>query len=712
MDKFDFKPHILALGLLKETSVNMGRQLFASCLIGKEDERAIKLRLNKLIHFGSLPLYDEKDALELIDLLQQKGYVEQKPLDANRQYIKILAITKKGEDELKNPSADIKPRKSFEGYYREIEKVTDEDLKKFSTLGNLLEGLSLEQKKAVICDADKILCIAGAGSGKTKVLTKRAWYLTTLKSVEQSKILAITFTRKARHEMMERLNALIPNNTTSIETFNSFCEKILKVNEEEVYGKKTFVMDYSTKIRLIMKILDELGLSTDMILAGYYTDRQIFSSDKRTLFLGFINDIFSVLDYQRNNYIEEDKLTYMISNYYSADLGSSIIKIIKKIKDHKEKSGLRDYTDQIVHVIDFFKKTKKIPEYSHILIDEYQDINSLQFELISLLDCKNLFAVGDPRQSIYGWRGSRVDYILDFEQDYPGAKILQLNANYRSSKKIVDVCNSIISPMNLPLLTTESTAADGVTVLKQEDEDSECLFVSQSILSMDIQRKDIFVLARTNKQIEKISGYMDKAGIKYLKRTIEELNTSKTPKDDEVTLSTIHAIKGLEADVIYLIGANAKNHPCKASEHPLLEAVKVNDNYDKYAEELRLVYVALSRAKRKLIITYSGTISSFFDEKTLKLISSKLKAEPAKPDNGYKINKGTSRLHTALREFRKDEADRLKIPPYQVFNDKSLDELCESMPASFEDLENVTGFGPFKVRKWGSRIIRIIMENS
>ena len=200
--------------------------------------------------------------------------------------------------------------------------------------------LNEEQKKAVICDNSKILCIAGAGSGKTKVLTKRAWYLATLKSVDPSKVLAITFTRKARHEMIERLEKLIPGNAFSIETFNSFCEKILKANEDEVYGKDTAVMDYSTKIRLVNRIFEELRLSTDSVLDGYYTDRQLFPNDKRTLFLGFVNDIFSVLDYQRNNGLDDEKFYSLISSYYSSTFGIGINEILKKIKEHRSDKKL------------------------------------------------------------------------------------------------------------------------------------------------------------------------------------------------------------------------------------------------------------------------------------------------------------------------------------------------------------------------------------
>jgi superfamily I DNA/RNA helicase len=695
------QPHVLVLGLINESHIGMGRQLLASCITGEKDDRAQKLGLTRLINFGSLPLYGKNDVFELLDVMLQKGLLEYNTLSNNR-FAKVLSLTEKGKNELMKPQLDLTFKRSYEGHYKNIEPVTEEDIKAFRSLGGFLTGLSDEQKKAVVCNNDKILCIAGAGSGKTRVLTRRVWYLAALKTVEPSKILAITFTRKARAEMIERLTKLMPGTTLSIETFNSFCEKILQKHEDVVYGKKVRVMDYKTKIRLIMKILSDIGVSPESILDSYYTNKKLYSSDKKTLFLSFINDMFSVMDYQRNNNISDEKLDSMLINHpVPRD-------IIRKIKEYKEKEGLRDYTDQIVHVIDYFEKHNNIPGYEHILVDEYQDINSLQFELINLLNAPNLFAVGDPRQSIYGWRGSRIDFILDFEINYPASKILQLNTNYRSTENIVDLCNSIIRPMKLPKLHSSAEKDEKVVLVKHADEDAECLFVSQSILSQDIKRKNIFVLARTNKQIEKMSEHLEQAGIKYIKRTIEELK-EWNPTEEEVTLSTIHAIKGLEADAVYIIGAGAKNHPCKASEHPLLEDVKINEVYDKYAEELRLMYVALSRARKKLVINYNGTLSSFFDDDTFRMLKSNAKREEPKQ---YKINKGNPVLYEELKSFRWEESRKQGIPAYQVFSDRTLDELCEVLPTSFEELSEIGGFGPFKIRKWGSKIIKLILQNS
>lgn len=709
------KPHICVLGIVEESNIGMGRQLLASCLNGENSERIKKLNLHKLVYYDSLPLYDKKDVFELVDLLVYKGFLKFVPVK-NNKFMKVLELTDTGKEELKNPNSDLKLSKSFDGFYSEIQKITKQDKETFETLGEILQGMSDEQKKAVICTNKNILCIAGAGSGKTKVLTKRAWFLSKYKSVE--KILCITFTRKARNEMLERLNIMYPDNNIEIETFNSYCEGILRKHESKIYDKPYKVMDFRTQISLIRTILSELKINIDTALNLYYTKRQLYSKDKNTLFLGFIHDIFSLLDYQRNNNISSKEIQDLIYGHYDFQTSEMMHSIITKIKTYKIKMGMRDFTDQIVHVINFFKEhPEHIPKFQHILVDEYQDINSLQFELLELLNPDNLFVVGDPRQSIYGWRGSKIEFILDFEKLYTDTAVLQLSTNYRSKKMIVDVSNKVIKTMKLPDLKTSNGEEGKVVLIKHDNEDIENLFVVQSILALDIPRNEIFVLARTNKEIEKISEIMDKNKIRYIKRTIEQKKTNLTPEKDQVTLSTIHAIKGLEADTVYLIGVGAKNFPCKASEHPLLEAVKINDTYDKFEEERRLVYVAVSRAKNNLIINYTGKITSFIDEELFKFLTKGKKTYDKEPTIKYKTNKALlkntgTRLYQELKDYRYNKSQELKIPAYQIFSDKTLDELCSEMPTSFDELQNISGFGPFKVRKFGRDIVAIVINNS
>ncbi len=598
------KPHICVLGMVANSNINLGRQLLAECLIGENNERIKKLRLHKNVYYNSIPLYDKKDALQLIDLLLDKKYLELRGLQTNK-FIKVLQLTEKGAKELENPTDLVKIGKKLDTLYSNIETVTEKDVELFMGFGTILEGLSDEQKKAVTNPSKSILCIAGAGSGKTKVLTKRAWFLSKYKDAK--KILCITFTRKARQEMQERLDRMHNGHTIEVETFNSFCEKILRENSSEIYDKKYTVMGFKEKIELVTRILQDLNLQIDTVIDTYYTKRQLYSNDKRTLYLGFINDLFSLLDYQRNNYLSMEQFFGL----FKSDYGEFAKKILIEIVKRKEEKGYRDFTDQLSHALRFFREKKAIPQYDHILIDEFQDINTLQFELIMLLKAENMFAVGDPRQAIYGWRESKIEFILDFEKLFPGSSILQLSTNYRSHKKIVELCNSSIKSMRLPNIIPSQELEGNIALIEHDDEEKEAFFIAQSILSLDEKRNGIFVLTRTNRQLEKISESLSRFNIKYVKRTVEDTKQSIQPGEDEITLSTIHAIKGLEAETVYVAGASAKFLPCHASEHPLLESIK--EDYDKYEEERRLLYVAMSRAKSRLVINYYGKITPFLE---------------------------------------------------------------------------------------------------
>ena len=193
-----------------------------------------------------------------------------------------------------------------------------------------------------------------------------------------------------------------------------------------------------------------------------------------------------------------------------------------------------------------------------------------------------------------------------------------------------------------------------------------------------------------------VSKQLDRAEIKYLKRTIEESNVHKLPDKGEITLSTIHAIKGLEAEYVYLIGANQRNHPCRASEHPLMETVKIDDPYDSYDEEIRLLYVALTRAKTKVIINYTGSLTQFLTKNNA-------------PKKEYKAHI-VDRLESELKSWRLDCSREHNILPYQVFNDRTLKELCAVQPLDVQELHAINGFGSYKVNRWGRKIVEIVRE--
>ncbi len=700
-------PYLYVLKLIDRLEFPVGKKLLAKVLHGDSSARIRKLNLDKKLEYGALDLYDMRDIDDLFDRMIAEGLIE--ITSKHNKYMKIVKITEKGLHILRNPSgAGNSYASNYNHYIRNLASITDKDREAFRALGSFLEMYNDEQKKAIIDSSSHILCIAGAGSGKTTVLTKRIEFLVKYKSIDPRKILAVTFTRKARQEMMKRLNQLGIN--VHIETFNSFCEKILNRNSDIAYSQPYRIMSNKDKIRIVHEALSKIGYTVDEALESYYNSRKIGGEDKRLLFLGFINDLFSLMDNYRNynkplSVFKEQ--TTRLNSYKDKQTAEFIYNLISLLDELKKKYGLRDYTDQLVHTIRLFKEHPSvIPEFEHVLVDEYQDVNHLQVKLLNLLSPSNLFVVGDPRQSIYGWRGSSINYILKFNEFYKDSSIIQLTKNYRSSKKIVDVGNEIIKSMGLPPMESVLSDNGEVVLLSHENEQAEALFLAHSIKSLDKPRNEIFVLTRTNKQLELIAEVLAQNNIKYLKRTVEEKNENLQPKPDEITLSTVHAIKGLEAEVVYLAGVTSNMYPCMASEHPVLDMAKINSHYNKYDEELRLLYVGVTRARKKLIISHYNSVSRFITPGVKKLLKTLDNASIGITYNASKPQK--SDTEARLRQWRLRTAKTLNTKPYMIFSDRTLLELATIKPQKLKELEGIAGLTPLKINKYGREILRVI----
>lgn len=701
---------IRVLKAIDELKFKVGRRYLVNILIGNKTERLMKHKFHKNKYFGCLEGFTKQEIQGLLGELEFKRLIEVKKPEPTKFY-SIVCLTKKGENEILNGNSQVKKDPSLI-----IEPVTEKDKELFPLFGDFLEGLNDFQKKAVIDGSKEILCIAGAGTGKTTVLTKRIEFLSRLKNVSDDKILAITFTRKARKEMIKRLDKILPRNNFRIETFNSFCEKMLIKFGHLIYDKGCRVLDFRNKILLINNILKDIGHTQESATDLYFSHRKYVSEDKKTLYLRFINDIFTVIDHYKNMGKDFIDLRNVVKNvgYADKDVAGLVLKMVENIIIHKKKLGYRDYTDQIMHTMELFSKfPDTIPKFEYVLVDEYQDVNNMQIKLLDYLKLENIFAVGDPRQSIFGWRGSNIQHIIGFKDIYPNSKVLGLKINYRSKEDIINVLNSVISPMKMPEINcckSNKSTDKNVVLLEHDNEENEQLFVVQSILSLK-DRKEVFVLARTNKQLEKIGEKLKKAGIDFIKRTVEESKASIEAKETQITLSTVHAIKGLEAEVVYLIGANSFSFPCRASEHPILDILKTNDCYDKYEEELRVLYVALSRAKSKLVINYYSSLTPFIDDKTTKII------EGNNPENNKTIKNISKKkypddtLFNRLKNWRLEISRELNVKAFQIFSDKTLIEICQTGPTTKEELYDIHGMGPTKVRRFGEEVLKIVFEN-
>ena len=605
------KDYLFVLKGLNEIPFPVGKNLLVDFLYGDLENKSIqKNKLYDFHNFGILSHLEKEKIFGFIENLISNKLVDLSGSVFNK-FMKVLSISSKGKEELIEPKLNsIK----VSGNYNEIEtEISKKDIETFKELEEFLSGFNMEQKKAVVSPKEKILCIAGAGSGKTTVLTKRIEFLNRMKKVKAEKILAITFTRKAKEEMEKRLSQL--GISAIVETFNSFSEKILLKYGRKIYGRKMRVANFKDKMFAILRALDNLGIDLESAVRKYFGENKNKNKTIYQLQNMFVNDCFQVFEYFKSTGLSFENFE---KKYFDATLKNSkmVFDIIKFLEVYISTNGFRTYGDQVRDTLGFFKVYKKfIPTFEHVLVDEFQDVNKEQIELLEILNPKNLFCVGDPRQSVFGWRGSEVKHILNFKEKYPDSTIITLTKNYRSSPHIVRVMNKLIKKMKLSDLESVKEGEKNLKICKFLDEKAEFNFVKAKILSSPVPRHEIFVLSRVNRQIEELSKILKSSGIPHSIK--EEDSRNFKIKEGEVTLATVHSIKGLEAQSVFVIGCTPQNFPCKTSDHPIIENFNMYE-YDREEEELRLFYVAISRAKNNLYLTYSGKKPTYFINEEMK----------------------------------------------------------------------------------------------
>ena len=368
---------------------------------------------------------------------------------------------------------------------------------------SMFDKLNEQQKEAVMHIDGPCLVIAGAGSGKTKVLTTRIAYLLE-QGISDTNILAITFTNKAAKEMRERLNVLVPSNHVFVGTFHSFGLKIIRENVEELGMNKNFtILDSDDVLSLIKKIMKEKGIDPKEVSPYFVRSKISFIKNE------FLSD--AEIDKFFNTYAEK-KVVEIYHEY---------IKILKK-------NNSVDFDDLLKLPVELFKKNSSILEhyqehYKYILIDEYQDTNEVQYKLSRMLASKykNIFVVGDPSQSIYGFRGANFRNILDFEKNFPGTKVVMLEQNYRSTKNILDAANSVIkNNKERKDLDLYSTLGDGCKLkyMRSYDEKHEIALIVDEIkklLNEGYTYQDIAIFYRTNAQSRNVEEVLLKHSFPY-----------------------------------------------------------------------------------------------------------------------------------------------------------------------------------------------------
>ncbi len=380
------------------------------------------------------------------------------------------------------------------------------DFERGKKMNPLLTGMNDRQAEAVQTTEGPLLIMAGAGSGKTRVLTHRIAYLIDEKLVNPWNILAITFTNKAAREMKERAYTLNPaTEDCLIATFHSMCVRILRREADHIgYNRNFTIVDPGEQRTLMKRILKTLNLDPKK-----WNERAI---------LGTISNA-------KNDLIDEVAYVALAGDMYT----EIVAKCYEMYQKELRQSEAMDFDDLIMLTLRLFDKNPDVltyyqQRYQYIHVDEYQDTNHAQYQLVKLLASrfKNICVVGDADQSIYGWRGADMQNILDFEKDYPEAKVVLLEENYRSTKTILQAANDVIKnnhnrrPKNL---WTQNADGEDIVYYRANDEQDEALFVAKTIDELsstsDYVYRDFAVLYRTNAQSRNIEEALLKVNIPY-----------------------------------------------------------------------------------------------------------------------------------------------------------------------------------------------------
>ncbi len=405
-------------------------------------------------------------------------------------------------------------------------------------MNDIIDVLNDKQKEAVLSTEGPCLVIAGAGSGKTKVLTHKIAYLMQEKNVKPWSILAITFTNKAANEMKERVENLIGDVAKDmwIGTFHSICVRILRRYIDRIGFTSSFIIfDSSDQRTLVKQCLKQLNVDDKML-----NDRAVLSE----------------ISNAKNEMLEPDAYKLRTNNEIRKE---TIAKIYELYQKRLRENNAIDFDDIINYTIRILSENPDVLEYysnkfEYVLVDEYQDTNKAQFTLVSILAARhgNITVVGDNDQGIYSFRGADITNILNFEKDFPGTKIIKLEQNYRCTQNILDAANAVIKNNETKYekkLWTENGKGGMITVFRGNDEYDEANFVVENINRLRREEymtyNDFAVLYRMNSQSRSIEDILRRENVPYkiigglkfyerkeIKDTIAYLRLIQNPSDN------------------------------------------------------------------------------------------------------------------------------------------------------------------------------------
>lgn len=500
-----------------------------------------------------------------------------------------------------------------------------------------LKSLNVDQRKAVEYDNGPEMIVAGAGSGKTRVLTYKVAYLID-NGYDPESLLALTFTNKAANEMKARIHELVGSKADKIwmGTFHSIFAKILRIEANNINYKSNFsIYDAEDSQSLVSNIISNFDINLDNITPSSVKHR-----------IGFLkNHMIFPNDYRKNHvksFIEE-KIADIFEEYQKRLIANNAM----------------DFEDLLLKPIDLFNSNDKIHQkykkkFSYLLVDEFQDTNKAQYELLKLLvskECK-ICVVGDDAQSIYSWRGANIGNMLDFEKDFPKHKIFKLEQNYRSTKNILLAADSVIKKNKdqiLKTLWTQNNDGELLTLVKCSDEKDEAFQIAkaikQEISKKKLSLKDFAILYRTNAQSRALEDIFRKeklayriiGGIEFYKRKevkdlIAYLRVISNQNDEESLLRIMNfPQRGIGSTTIkrMISFARKQNINLYDTMARVFEVIDIKERIQKNVKQFRLLIEKYTGLKDKLsvgelsraLVDELGVLRIFKEENTPESIS-------------------------------------------------------------------------------------------
>jgi ATP-dependent DNA helicase UvrD/PcrA len=375
-----------------------------------------------------------------------------------------------------------------------------------SELDALLEGLNPPQREAVTYGEGPQLILAGAGSGKTRVLTHRIAYLIATGHAKPNEILAITFTNKAAAEMRDRAGMLVGAQVRAmwVMTFHSACARMLRADAQRLgYTRQFTIYDQADSRRLVKRCLDDLGIDPKRFTPG---------------------SVQSQISDAKNRLRDADAYAQMVGSFFE----QTVADVYQSYERELHRMNAMDFDDLLVRAVNVLELFPEVREryaggFRHVLVDEYQDTNQAQYRWLQLLagEHRNLMVVGDDAQSIYSFRGADITNILEFEDTFPDAHVVKLEQNYRSTQTILDAANAVIRNnrgQKAKSLWTDVGEGDPIKIRELDDEHAEARFVTgeiQRLVDEGVSRAEIAVFYRTNAQSRVLEDTLVRAEIAY-----------------------------------------------------------------------------------------------------------------------------------------------------------------------------------------------------